>query len=107
MGAPEISAELSEPLDPFGYATHEVTNQPPPLTDYDAFGTDEVLKTIVRTFDAESYRSRLYEAGIVVGSGRVQELARSCGLRAITLLAPAIHVSLRSLGIGQKRAEER
>ncbi|MGO9046133.1 MAG: hypothetical protein ACLQFW_04480 [Xanthobacteraceae bacterium] len=76
MGVPEISAELPEPLDPFGYATHEVFNQPPPLTDYDAFGTDEVLKTIVRTFGAESYRSRLHEAGIAVGSGRVQELAR-------------------------------
>jgi hypothetical protein len=43
----------AEVLDPFGYATHEVLNQPPPLADYDAFGTDEVLKTIVRTFDAE------------------------------------------------------
>jgi putative acyl-CoA dehydrogenase len=77
MVAPEISAELSKPFeDQFGYATHEVTNQPPSLTDYDAFGTDEVLKTIVRTFGAEKYRSRLDEAGITVGSGRVQELAR-------------------------------
>jgi hypothetical protein len=77
MVAPEISAELSKPLeDQFGYATHEVTNQPPSLTDYDAFGTDEVLKTIVRTFGAQKYRSRLDEAGIAVGSGRVQELAR-------------------------------
>ena len=25
---PEISAERPEPLDPFGYATHEVFNQP-------------------------------------------------------------------------------
>jgi hypothetical protein len=33
----------AEVLDPFGYATHEVLNQPPPLADYDAFGTDEVL----------------------------------------------------------------
>jgi putative acyl-CoA dehydrogenase len=71
------SAELPEPLvDPFGYATHEVFNQPPVLEDYDAFGTDEVLKTIVRTFCAESYQSRLHEAGIAVGSSRVQELAR-------------------------------
>jgi len=27
-------------LDPFGYATHEVLNQPPPLADYDAFASD-------------------------------------------------------------------
>jgi hypothetical protein len=40
----EISAELPEPsIDQFGYVTPEVTNQPRPLTDYDAFGTDEVL----------------------------------------------------------------
>ena len=31
---------------------------------------------IVRTFGAESYQSRLHEAGIAVGSSRVQELAR-------------------------------
>ena len=63
MVIPKISAELPEPLvDPFGYATHEVFNQPPRLDDYDAFGTDEVLKTIVRTFGAESYQSRLHEA---------------------------------------------
>jgi putative acyl-CoA dehydrogenase len=77
MVVPKISAELPERLvDPFGYATHEVSNQPPPLEDYDAFGTDEVLKTIVRTFGAESYQNRLHEAGIAVGSSRVQELAR-------------------------------
>ena len=77
MVIPEISAEQPEPLvDPFGYATHEVFNQPPPLENYDAFGTDEVLKTIVRTFGAEGYQSRLHQAGIVVGSSRVKELAR-------------------------------
>jgi putative acyl-CoA dehydrogenase len=65
-----------EVSDAFGYATHEVLNQPPPLVDYDAFGTDEVLKTIVRTFGAEMWCARLHEAGQTVGSGRVQELAR-------------------------------
>ena len=63
MVVPKISAELPERLvDPFGYATHEVFNQPPPLENYDAFGTDEVLKTIVRFFGAEGYQSRLHEA---------------------------------------------
>src|SRR5437660_979890 len=49
-------------LDPFGYATHEVLNQPPPLADYDAFGSDPVLQKIVVTFDADWARERLQEA---------------------------------------------
>jgi len=67
---------MPEASDPFGYATHEVMNQPPPLADYDAFGTDETLKTIVHTFGAGAWRQRLHEAGRTVGSARVQELAR-------------------------------
>jgi hypothetical protein len=53
----KISARAS--VDPFGYTTHEVFNQPP-LENYDAFGTDEVLKTIVRTFGPESHQNRLH-----------------------------------------------
>jgi len=67
---------MTNALDPFGYATHEVMNQPPPLADYDAFGTDETLKTIVHTFAADGWRARLHEAGRTVGSARVQDLAR-------------------------------
>jgi putative acyl-CoA dehydrogenase len=63
-------------LDPFGYATHEVLNQPPPLADYDAFGSDPVLQKTVETFGAEWARQRLHEAGRTVGSAHVQELAR-------------------------------
>ena len=51
-------------------------NQPPPLADYDAFGTDETLKAIAHTFGADKWRARLHEAGRTVGSARVQELAR-------------------------------
>jgi putative acyl-CoA dehydrogenase len=76
MGLAETGATKTEALDPFGYATHEVLNQPPPLADYDAFGTDPVLPTIVRTFGAEWAQERLHEAGKVVGSAHVQELAR-------------------------------
>ncbi len=74
MALPEVDSAAV--ADPFGYATHEVLNQPPPLADYDAFGTDEVLKTIVRTFGAQKSSQRLHEAGRTVGSAHVQELAR-------------------------------
>ena len=48
-------------LDPFGYATHDVLNQPPPLADYDAFGSDPVLQKIVNAFGAGWARDRLHE----------------------------------------------
>ena len=63
-------------LDPHGYATHEVLNQPPPLADYDAFATDRTLRSVVAAFGAEWAASRLREAGRTVGSARVQDLAR-------------------------------
>jgi putative acyl-CoA dehydrogenase len=63
-------------LDAFGYSTHEVLNQPPPLADYDAFGCDQVLQKIVTTFGAGWARDRLHDTGRTVGSAHVQELAR-------------------------------
>jgi putative acyl-CoA dehydrogenase len=63
--------------DPFGYATHEVLNQPPPLADYDAYATDPTLKAIVRAYDAQWAEERLAECGRTVGSAHVQELARA------------------------------
>jgi len=63
-------------LDRYGYATHEVLNQPPPLADYDAYATDENLRGIVRAFGAEWAAPRLAKAGRTVGSAHVQSLAR-------------------------------
>jgi putative acyl-CoA dehydrogenase len=63
-------------LDPYAYTTHEVRNQPPPLADYDAYAADPVLRSAVKTFAADWAESRLHEAGRVVGSAHVQELAR-------------------------------
>ncbi|HEX8663161.1 MAG TPA: acyl-CoA dehydrogenase family protein [Beijerinckiaceae bacterium] len=63
-------------LDRYGYATHEVLNQPPPLADYDAYATDPVLRSIVRAFGAAWAEPKLFEAGRTVGSARVQQLAR-------------------------------
>ncbi|MEZ0214968.1 MAG: DNA alkylation response protein, partial [Xanthobacteraceae bacterium] len=63
-------------LDRYGYATHEVLNQPPPLADYDAYATDPTLQRIVRAFGAEWAEPRLSETGRTVGSAHVQLLAR-------------------------------
>jgi putative acyl-CoA dehydrogenase len=54
----------------------EVTNQVPPLADYDAFGADPVLQAAISAFDAGWAKERLHEAGRSVGSAHVQELAR-------------------------------
>src|SRR4051812_19391571 len=62
--------------DAHAYATHDVLNQPPPLADYDAFGTDPALKAVVRAFDADWATDRLHAAGRTVGSAHVQQLAR-------------------------------
>jgi putative acyl-CoA dehydrogenase len=63
-------------LDRYGYATHEVLNQPPPLVDYDAYSTDPALQRIVGTFGADWAEPKLRTAGRTVGSARVQALAR-------------------------------
>jgi putative acyl-CoA dehydrogenase len=54
----------------------EVTNQVPPLADYDAFAADPVLRAAISAFDADWADERLHEAGRSVGSAHVQELAR-------------------------------
>ena len=58
------------------HSTHEVTNQVPILTDYDAFAADPVLRAAVAAFDAGWASERLHEAGRTVGSAEVQDLAR-------------------------------
>lgn len=64
------------PLDDYGYATHEVMNQPPELSDYDAYASDPVLRRVVAAFGAGWAEQRLSEAGRTVGSTEVQQLAR-------------------------------
>ncbi|HEX2727247.1 MAG TPA: acyl-CoA dehydrogenase family protein, partial [Beijerinckiaceae bacterium] len=63
-------------LDRYGYATHEVLNQPPPLSDYDAYATDPTLRAVVGAFGAGWAEARLAHAGAAVGSAHVQGLAR-------------------------------
>ncbi len=59
-----------------GYATHEVLNQPGDLVDFNAFETDVALRAAVAAFGAGWAEARLVQCGAVVGSARVQGLAR-------------------------------
>jgi len=61
----------------FGYATHEVLNQPGDLTDFNAFTQDRALRDTVAAFGAGWAETRLQSCGARVGSGHVQALARA------------------------------
>lgn len=56
------------------YATHEVTNQPPPLVDFNLFDTDAALVDALRREGAAWGEAEAREFGAVCGSGRVYEL---------------------------------
>lgn len=61
--------------------THEVRNQPPPLTDYNAFDGDTALCEAVQREGAQWARDTLSEAGARTGSAEVLEwgyLANEC-----------------------------
>lgn len=55
---------------------HQVTNQVPPLADYDAYAADPVLPFVVAAFGADWAGERLHEAGRTVAAAQTQELAR-------------------------------
>ena len=59
-----------------GFATHEVMNQPGSLQGYDAYSDDGPLVDAVRTFGADWASGQLKHAGTLVGSEKVQDLAR-------------------------------
>ncbi len=56
--------------------THEVSNQPPPLTDYNVFTADAPLVEAVRREGAEWDEARISAVGAYAGSGAAQELGR-------------------------------
>jgi putative acyl-CoA dehydrogenase len=58
------------------FDTHEVTNQPPPLTGYDVFDADAPLTEAVARADADWAAAELHELGRAAGSFDVQELGR-------------------------------
>ena len=59
-----------------GYATHEVMNQPGSLEDYDLYSADKPLRDAVQVFGADWAADLLKQTGALVGSARVQHLAR-------------------------------
>ncbi|HEX5493276.1 MAG TPA: acyl-CoA dehydrogenase family protein [Mycobacteriales bacterium] len=56
-------------------ATHEVTNQPPPLTGYDAYGTDPALVEAVHRHGGDFAGSELAALGRLAGSEWAREWA--------------------------------
>lgn len=52
-------------MDPF--ASHDVANQPPPLTDHDAFATDPPLREAVAAMGGDWGRDRLHAYGVLAG----------------------------------------
>ena len=59
-----------------GFATHDVFNQPGALEGYDAYSGDKPLVEAVRVFGADWAADHLKRAGTLVGSEKVQQLAR-------------------------------
>ena len=61
---------------PTGVRTHEVSNQPPPLVDYNVFEADRPLVEAVRREGADWAEERISGIGQLAGSGRAIELGR-------------------------------
>jgi len=57
-------------------STHEVTNQPPPLTGFNAFSTDIALREAAAAFGAAWIAPRAEALGAAAADERVQSLAR-------------------------------
>lgn len=57
-------------------ATHEVTNQPPPLTGYDVFGADAALVEAFGRHAPAAGRAELHALGRLAGSAEAQRWAR-------------------------------
>ncbi|HEU4911222.1 MAG TPA: DNA alkylation response protein, partial [Actinomycetes bacterium] len=53
-------------------ATHEVTNQPPPLVGYDVFTADQALAEAVRRYAGAGVVDGLSELGRLAGSEQAQ-----------------------------------
>ena len=61
---------------PFAGATHAVTNQPPPLVDFNAYEADRPLTEAVRREGAEWAEARIFAAGAAGGSAEALEWGR-------------------------------
>jgi hypothetical protein len=63
-----------EPANPWWPATHRVSNQPPPLRDYNGFLSDSALQDFLEPFGAGSARSDLERFGAVTGAAATIDL---------------------------------
>ncbi len=61
---------------PTGVRTHEVTNQPPPLADYNVFAADTVMGEAVRREGADWAVEKIAAVGEIAGRADVIELGR-------------------------------
>src|SRR4051812_34361334 len=59
-----------------GVRTHEGTNQPPPLADYNVFTADQVMKEAVEREGADWAIDKVSEVGEIAGRGDVIEFGR-------------------------------
>jgi putative acyl-CoA dehydrogenase len=59
-----------------GFSTHEVLNQPSTFEGYDLYSGDKPLVEAIRVFSADWAEDHLKRTGNLVGSERVQHLAR-------------------------------
>ncbi|HJX83088.1 MAG TPA: isovaleryl-CoA dehydrogenase [Candidatus Angelobacter sp.] len=55
-----------------GLETHDVFNQPPPLTDYNLFVTDSTLVSAIKREGAEWAEQQISELGRLLGTGEMQ-----------------------------------
>lgn len=58
------------------WQTHDVTNQVPPLTDYNLYALDAALQAAVAAFDAHWHAKELHRQGARVGEAEVQQWAQ-------------------------------
>ncbi len=70
---PDRANAARAPFDPYGAVTHEVTNQPVELADYNLFDSDAVLTDAVRREGAEWAAKRLAAFGGRLGSAESLE----------------------------------
>ncbi|VVD66909.1 DNA alkylation response protein [Pandoraea horticolens] len=59
------------------WQTHDVTNQVPPLTDYNLYATDNALQAAVAAFNADWHAKTLHRQGARLGEAEVQQWAQT------------------------------
>ncbi|WP_353192715.1 isovaleryl-CoA dehydrogenase [Pandoraea pnomenusa] len=59
------------------WQTHDVTNQVPPLVDYNLYATDTALQAAVTAFDADWHARELHRQGARLGEAEVQDWAQT------------------------------